>query len=174
MEKFRAGAPASNPFASGPAPRLRRHPTSSTCSGSPVMGRPRPLPPGAPRAMTCSNYLETHLQIYCVGSLQVRPWRFFSSFLPPKSGDKFPTASWRVMPSSAVDLDILILHMGGMQGSDVPILSVFTTWCQVSTGPRLSPHTTPLESKSVKLPSPSSDDFSKAHLESYIDPPPLY
>ena len=72
------------------------------------------------------------------------------------------------------DLDIPIPHMAGMHGSDLPILSVFTTWCQVSTGPRLSPHTTPLESKSVKLPSPSSDDFSKAHLESYIDPPPLH
>ena len=72
------------------------------------------------------------------------------------------------------DLDIPIPHMAGKHGSDLPILSVFTTWCQVSTGARLSPHTTPLESKSVKLPSPSSDDFSKAHLESYIDPPPLH
>ena len=58
-------------------------------------------------------------------------------------------------------------------GPGIPILPVFTTWCQMSSGPRLSPHTTPLESKSVKLPSPASDDFSKAHLESYTDPPPL-
>ena len=33
------------------------------------------------------------------------------------------------------------------------VLSVFTHWCQVSSGARISPHTTPPESKSVKLPS---------------------
>ena len=98
------------------------------------------------------------------------PWGF-SSFLSPQSRDKFPSIVC-FLKSDAIFSD-LDLHMAGIRHlGPVPILSVFTIWCQVSSGPRLSPHTTPLESKSVKLPSPSPDDFSKAHLESYIDPLP--
>ena len=63
---WRSSGPAPRPPTHSrvdPPPRLRRHPTSSTCSGSPPMGRPQPPPLGAPRVMTCFNYLETHLQI---------------------------------------------------------------------------------------------------------------
>ena len=40
--------------------------------------------------------LKMIIMILSTGKQIHSRWRFFSSFLPPQSGDKFPSASWRV------------------------------------------------------------------------------